>query len=102
VEVAPRLAGHYQSEYWCRRRFAQANKRSVHPIILSRLSEPFGLSSLHANQLESPKSASPSLLPRRVVERSREEMEEKRALILGKALQGARVHLFLKGGGDLF
>jgi hypothetical protein len=52
--------------------------------------------------IEKPKSAALSLLPPRVVERSREEMDEKRALILGKALLYAGVHLFLKGGGDLF
>jgi len=71
----------------------------VHIVILS-LAESFGLSGLHANQLESQK-ASLSLLPRRVVERSREETHEKRVLVLGKALQCAGVYLLLKGWGYL-
>src|SRR5437879_6107620 len=48
------------------------------------------------------KKASLSLLPLRVVKCSLEETDEKGALILGKALQCAGVHLFLKGRGNVF
>src|SRR6266700_1504437 len=73
----------------------------VHMMILSFWSK-YSMCLVCMRTKREAKKASPSLFPRRVVKRSREETNEKRALILGKALQCTGVHLFLEGRGDLF